>query len=93
MYGMYDMYVCMVCLYIYMYVCMVSMYLCMCDKHVCIHLCMVCLYTCMYVCTYAGVLHKQSGLLYICILPYKTQHMSTNVLMKYQLHQGYKFRP
>jgi hypothetical protein len=29
----------------------------------------------------------------ICILPSKTQHMYINALMKYQLHQGYMFRP
>jgi len=29
----------------------------------------------------------------ICILPSKTQHMYIKALMKYQLHQGYIFRP
>ena len=29
----------------------------------------------------------------ICILPSKTQHMNINIVMKYQLHQGYLFRP
>ena len=29
----------------------------------------------------------------ICILQYKTHHMYINALMKYQLRQGYMFRP
>ena len=30
---------------------------------------------------------------HVCILPSKTQHMYINTVMKYQLHQGYMFRP
>ena len=30
---------------------------------------------------------------YMYFLPSKTQYMYVNALMKYQLHQGYMFRP
>ena len=77
---MYDLYVCM----IYMYVCM----------HACMYVCTpVCMYSCMYVCMYSCMYSCMSVLLYACmyVLLYVCMYVYTSACMYVRMIFMYVF--